>query len=459
VIALAPVLATLLAAAPGRLDAPGFGEVRIRAPAAAPARVVLLLSGAGGLDAATDDVAAALAGKGALVVAIDTPAYLARRPADRCVYPAGDLEELAQHVEKRESIRAYLRPVLLGHSRGAALAWAAVANAPSGTFAGAVAVAPCPERPLPVKLCAHGTTPRALEGGTLPPLAPPPAPIEVVAAADDRTCPAPAAEQLAGALRARFTKVPGAGHALSGPVTAAIEEAVTRLAPGPAPAPPPPPVAAGPLVPVSDLPLVEVPSKKPGRALALLITGDGGWVGADKALAGALVDGGIPVVGLDALRYFWTKRTPAETARDAARILAHYRRVWGRDETVLVGYSRGADIVPILAGILPPEERAHLALVAMLGPSTYAELEVHAIDIFASKRRAGAIPTEPAVRATRGAVRMLCFHGADERDSLCPKLADLPWVTDKLHHGGHRLGSGEDTAEMAREIVAALADR
>jgi type IV secretory pathway VirJ component len=333
------------------------------------------------------------------------------------------------------------------------VAWAAVSNAPSGTFAGAVAVAPCPDRPLPVKLCAHGTTPRTLEGGTLPPLEPPPAPIEVVAGAKDDACPAAPAEALAGALRARFTKVEGAGHALAA-LSAEIGAAVARLAP--APVAPPPAAAAGPLVPVSDLPLVEVPSRKPGRALALVITGDGGWVGADKALANALADGGVSVVGLDALRYFWTKRTPAETARDCARILAHYRQAWDRSETVLVGYSRGADIVPILAGILPADERAHLALVAMLGPSTFAEFEVHAIDIFTSKKRAGAIPTEPAVRATRGAVRMLCFHGADEHDSLCPKLADLPWVTDKLHQGGHRLGGGEGTAEMARDIVATL---
>jgi len=333
-----------------------------------------------------------------------------------------------------------------------------VSNAPSGTFAGAVAVAPCPDRALPVKLCAHGAPPRTLEGGTLPPLAPPPAAVEIVAAADDATCPAPAAEALARALGARFTKVAGAGHALSAPLGAAIADAVGRLAPAAASAAARPPAASAPAVPVGDLPLVEVPSKRPGRQLAFLITGDGGWVGADKALAAALAGGGVSVVALDALRYFWQRRTPQETARDVARILAHYRVAWGRDEVVLVGYSRGADIVPILAGLLPPEERARVVLVAMLGPSTFAELEVHAIDLLTNRRRASAIATEPAVRATNGAVRMLCFHGAEEHDSLCPKLADLPWVADRLHSGGHRLG-GDETSEMAREILAAMPAR
>ena len=455
--ALAPLLAAALAAAPARLDVPGLGKVAIHAPSGPPARVVLLLSGAGGLDAAASELAAALAAKGALVVGIDTPAYLASRPEGRCVYPAGDLEVLAQDVEKRRAMPEYLRPVVVGHSRGAALAWAAVSNAPAGTFAGAVAAAPCPDRPLPVKLCAHGAPPRTLDGGTLPPLAKPPAPVEIVAGAEDATCPAGAAEELAQALGARFAKVPGAGHALSGPVDAAIADAVARLAPGPGPAASAPP-APGAVVPVSDLPLVEVPTRTPGRSLALLITGDGGWVGADKALAAALADGGVSVIGLDALRYFWKKRTREETARDVARVLAHYRAAWGRAETVLVGYSRGADIVPLLAVDLPPEERAHVALVAMLGPSTFAELEVHAIDIFTSKRRANAISTEPAVRANGGAIPMICFHGADEHDSLCPRLGDLPWVKDVLHQGGHRLG-GDETAEMAREILAALPPR
>jgi type IV secretory pathway VirJ component len=461
VIALAPLLAAALAAAPARLEVHGFGTVAVHAPDGAPRRTVVLLSGAGGLDAAVSELAAALARKGALVVAVDTPAYLAARPAGRCVYPAGDVEELAQHVEKLRAVLAYERPVVVGHSRGAALAWAAVSNAPTGSFLGAVAVAPCPERPLPVKLCGHGTAPRELGEGTLPPLAPPAAPVEIVAAAEDATCPAAPAEALAKALGARFTKVAGAGHALSRPVDEAVVEAVERLAPAtatPAPASTASAPSSAAATPVADLPLVEVPSRKPGHALAVLLTGDGGWVGADKGLANVLADGGVSVVGLDSLRYFWVRRTPEETARDLARILAHYRAAWGRDVSVLVGYSRGADIVPIVAGLLPADERARLALVAMLGPSTFAEFEVHAIDIFANKRRANAMDTEPALRKTAGAIPMICFHGADEHDSLCPRLKDLPWVQDVLHGGGHRLGS-DSASEMGRAILDALAAR
>jgi len=457
--ALAAALAASPAArdAPGAVEAAGFGKVAIHAPSGPPARVVLLLSGAGGLDPATGDLAAALAAGGALVAAVDTPAYLAARPAGRCAYPAGDLEELAQRVEKLRGLDAYERPALVGHSRGAALAWAALANGPAGTFAGAVAIGPCPDRPLPVRLCApHGQPPRALPGGALPALAPPPGPFEIVSGAEDATCPPAAAAGLARALGARFTSVAGAGHALSPALGAAALEALARIAPPPAPpAPPAARAAAAPAgaAPIADLPVVEVPAARPGRRLVLLLTGDGGWVGIDKALAAEFAAAGVAVVGLDSLRYFWRRRTPEETARDAARILAHYRTAWGRDEVLLVGYSRGADIVPIVAGRLPPEERARVRLVAMLGPGTFAELEVHAIDLFSARRRASALSTEEAVRATGGAVPMLCVHGSEEHDSLCPLLADLPWVSPLLLTGGHHFDGGY--AELARKVLAA----
>jgi type IV secretory pathway VirJ component len=216
---------------------------------------------------------------------------------------------------------------------------------------------------------------------------------------------------------------------------------------GAAPTAQPPPA-------VDDLPIVEVPARREGRVLALLVTGDGGWAGLDRELAAALADGGVAVVGLDSLRYFWRRRTPDETAADAARILAHYRAAWRRPEVILIGYSRGADVVPFVAPRLPDPLRAALRLVALIGPSTFAELEVHAIDLFTSRKRAGPLSTEKAVRDTRGAVPILCFEGTEERDSLCPHLVDVPWVKRVLHRGGHHfLG---DAAGLAQAIVSEL---
>lgn len=421
-------LASAAAVPSAGLDAPGFGRVALHRPAGRPARVVVHVSGARG---AEDAVAGALAARGALVVGVDGRAYLASRPAGRCAYPAGDLEALAQHVEKVEGLEAYLRPVLVGRSEGAAIAWAAVAQGPAGTFTGAVLIGPCPARPLPLALCPGlGPAPRKLPSGELPALARPAAPVEVIAAGDESACPAAAAETLAAAIGARLA---ASGAEGTPPLVRSVADAAERLPPT---APPP----AGLPASLADLPLVEVPARAPGTKLAVLLTGDGGWVAIDKELAAALADAGVAVVGLDSLRYFWKRRTPEETARDVARILERYGAAWGREEVLLVGYSRGADLVPFVAARLPPALRARVRLVAMLGPATFAEFEVHAVDLFSSPRRAAALSTEEAVRATLGAFPVVCVHGAKEKDSLCPRLADLPWVKGLLLPGGHHFG-------------------
>ena len=52
---------------------------------------------------------------------------------------------------------------------------------------------------------------------------------------------------------------------------------------------------------------------------ALLLTGDGGWAGLDQELAARLAASGVPTVGLNSLKYFWTRahagRRPRATSR------------------------------------------------------------------------------------------------------------------------------------------------
>ncbi len=203
---------------------------------------------------------------------------------------------------------------------------------------------------------------------------------------------------------------------------------------------------------VKDLPLHEVPATAPGRRLAVLLTGDGGWVSMDRTLAATMAEGGVSVVALDSLKYFWKRRTPDETARDVARIIAHYRAAWDRPEVLLVGYSRGAEIVPFLPPRMPPEEREAIRLVALLGAETYADFEVHVVDLFASFRRTSARSTEVAVRAL-GAMPVLCVQGSDEKDTVCPRIAGLPNVRRVVLPGGHHFD--RDYPKLARLVLDA----
>jgi type IV secretory pathway VirJ component len=204
---------------------------------------------------------------------------------------------------------------------------------------------------------------------------------------------------------------------------------------------------------VKDLPLIEKTARGSGKRFAVMLTGDGGWVGLDKGMAKAFVAAGVPVVGLDSLRYFWSEKKPAQTAADVSRIIAHYRAAWGKDEVILIGYSRGADIVPLLPPFMTPAARGAVTLVAMLGPSTYAELEIHLVDLLSDVRRGNAISTLKAVEALGGSVKLLCVQGKDEPASLCPLIDGRPEVTRVVLPGGHHFD--RDYAKLAGLVLGA----
>ena len=88
------------------------------------------------------------------------------------------------------------------------------------------------------------------------------------------------------------------------------------------------------------------------------MSGDGGWAGLDQDVAAALSAKGIPVVGLDSLRYYWTARTPDGLAADTDRIVRYYLAHFGKRRVLLIGYSQGADVLPFAVNRLPAATRA-----------------------------------------------------------------------------------------------------
>ncbi len=197
---------------------------------------------------------------------------------------------------------------------------------------------------------------------------------------------------------------------------------------------------------VRDLPLVEVPAATPtpaasplaARSVAILITGDGDWAAIDKGIAGAVAQGGVPVVGLKARAYLeHGKRNADGLTRDVERIARAYMTRWGRDRVVLLGFSRGADYAPFIVNRLAPDVRDRLALVGMYGAEQNASFEFHFLDLFTDQHRASDIPVAPelARMAARPGVRAFCVYGNDENDSACKNAPDTP-ALHKIARGG-----------------------
>ncbi|HTL93846.1 MAG TPA: AcvB/VirJ family lysyl-phosphatidylglycerol hydrolase, partial [Steroidobacteraceae bacterium] len=209
-----------------------------------------------------------------------------------------------------------------------------------------------------------------------------------------------------------------------------------------------PPPAAVPAAEIGDLPLEEVRVSAATQEFALLLTGDGGWAGLDQELAARLAARGVPTVALNSLKYFWTARTPDRTAQDVARVLRHYLAAWHAQRVLMIGYSFGADVLPFVVNRLPPELRARVASVSLLGIDAHASFEVHVAEWVGGDQ--GGPPTRPELVELK-ATPVLCIYGEGETDSICPQLPPGTGARAQIGSGHH---FGGDYALLADRILS-----
>jgi type IV secretory pathway VirJ component len=446
-------------AAPATLSHGRFHDLAVYTPAGKATSFVLFLSGDEGWNSGADALAEQLVQQGAMVVGIDLPKFKEALEADggQCVFPDGDLENLSHFVQAYFHNATYFAPLLAGVSAGGAMAYAVLAQAPKDTFAGALSLGFCPTLDLAKPLCKGSglefTRGASGAGVTLLPIGRLGSPWVIVQPADNAACPVAVSRDFVSKVHgAAMAVLPQAGNA---PINAASHTA-SRAAFGAAFAKlaaanlnrgvPAPPAA------LSDLPIIEVPASSTAEAsdaFAIIMSGDGGWAGLDQDIAAALSARGIPVVGLDSLRYYWTARTPDSVAADTDRMIRYYLTHFGKKRALLVGYSQGADVLPFAVNRLPDTTKAYVALMAILGMSEHALFEFH-VSSWISDATSGPA-TLPEVNRITG-MPVLCIYGEDEHDSLCPKLDPAKFNVVKVKGGHHFDGN---YAALADDILTA----
>ncbi len=195
---------------------------------------------------------------------------------------------------------------------------------------------------------------------------------------------------------------------------------------------------------IADLPLTVLDTAPTRGEMAVIYSGDGGWRDLDKSIGEKLQAAGVPTVGVDSLQYFWSERSPSETATDLARIIDTYRAKWGVSSVLLVGYSFGADILPASYLALDAAHQAAVSRIALLGLSHEAAFRISVAGWLGLA--AGSHPTVDDLERIDPS-RLQCFYGEKETDTACP---DLPAGADLVRtSGGHHFDGN----------YSALADR
>ena len=133
---------------------------------------------------------------------------------------------------------------------------------------------------------------------------------------------------------------------------------------------------------VSDLPLtVFEPAFPSPFPLFVFITGDGGCNSFSNSLCKLLSSRGIPVVALDARKYFWNGRTPEKASEDLELLISHYSQSMRKKNFVLAGFSFGAGVVPFLINRFPEKLASDISCSLLISPDTYSDLEIHLSDM------------------------------------------------------------------------------
>jgi type IV secretory pathway VirJ component len=450
----------LATAAPSEtFDFGRFGAVSVYRSGAEPRDVVLFVSGDGGWNLGVVAMAERLAAQGAVVAGVDIRHYLAQlaKSTDKCVSPDVDFENLSHYLQSKLGLKQYLQPTLVGYSSGAALVYATLAESPDGLFKGALSIGFCADLDLSKQLCGAAAidTPRLGSKGvppgvTLLPAKKLPGKWIALQGQVDQVCAAPAAQEFAAKVPgSEIVVLPKVGHGYSVAQNwqPQYDAAYRRIVTVPAP-------AGAPVLPasVADLPLTVVPAAA-GRDspwFGIFLTGDGGWVGLDRGVSKALAQQGIPMVGWDSLKYFWSPRTPDGAAKDLDRVLRHYASEWRKSHVLLVGYSQGADTMPFMVNRLPAATREMVGYTALLGLSDRASFEFHVANWLGNS--GGGMPTAPEMKNWSGSP-YLCLYGEEDRDADCDKLTGKDGTVFKMP-GGHHFGGSYQA--MAAQILSRL---
>lgn len=406
-----------------------YGEVHISKPKGPVQGFVVLFSAMTGWSDADQQAADTLAQHKMIVVGVDTARYAATLPAtnEACHYLVGDAEAISHQLQRELGDSRYFTPTVGGIGDGGRVAEALLSEAPSNTIAGAASIDPTATLDDRFKPCPPDPT--ILHDPGLPGF------WSIGTTADV----SPQIQTMVTDLRKAGARIDvqtfSTGTKESGMLLPLIERHLRLRAPDEED--------------VSDLPLIELPAEHSSSMLAIIVSGDGGWRDLDKTIARNLHGWDVSVVGLDSLRYFWSRKTPKQTAHDLARIMHFYSARWHATSVALIGYSFGAGVLPFAYNRLPPGDREHVTMMSLLGFAGAADFEIRVTGWLGLPPSSAALPVQPEIAKVPPAL-VQCFYGDEETDTLCPELTKLQMAAIRTS-GSHHFG--RDYEHLARVIL------
>ncbi len=205
--------------------------------------------------------------------------------------------------------------------------------------------------------------------------------------------------------------------------------------------------------PVKELPLkVMNASVETSLPMIVFISGDGGWNTFNESLCENLNKKGMPVVALDAQKYFWSSKSPEEVTADIVSVIEVYQKEWKREKFVLAGYSFGADIVPFVLNRLQLEIKSKLATSIMISPDKTGDFEIHLSDMLNLGLSKGKYDVIKELQKSDNR-NIVVFFGSDENKNT-QQAFQLTGLRIETLEGKHHFNSSYEI--LADRIIAEI---
>jgi len=336
-----------------------FGEVPISWSGNAPSAFVVLMADPDDASHSYGPIADELVSQGAAVAVLDSQVMRGilstTVPAGQCNRLFGDIEDLVRLSERALDMKEWKSPVFFGLGRSGTISYLALAEAPPNSVSGALSLGFSPSLASSAAFCSGAPVLSSKDGTFLYG----PMKLNGKWTIFDKDLHDPALKTFIDADSGAKIEI---GNASDKATLSAAVKAVFDM-------------TAVPKASVGDLPLTELPAKTP-KGLAIFLSGDGGWRDIDKQIGEALSEHNISVIGLDTLRYFWSKKDPQTIANDLDRIARYYGDAWHIQDVSLIGYSFGAATIPMVWAKLDPDLQKRIKLIVMMAPEPVGRFEM-----------------------------------------------------------------------------------
>ena len=181
---------------------------------------------------------------------------------------------------------------------------------------------------------------------------------------------------------------------------------------------------------------------KTSNTIIMILSGDGGWMEFNDALAQHFSKAGYNTLGINSRNYFWQRRTPQETTNFLVGVLKKYQLIWKNKEVVLIGYSFGADVIPFIYNRLPKKNQRQVKAIHLLSPFKTTDFRVKVSDLInlADDNKTFSVEQE----LIKIKIPIICFYGEEETSKPLENLKMKNLLHKKLK-GGHKYINAYET--------------